>query len=84
MQITSNAGWKHVGLGCKLREHCQVRSICTCSIWQSLQTGPKELSECPGDEGNRAIKSSPPAAPLATVTGETEHTTKGITGPLVA
>lgn len=59
MQITSNAGWKHVGLGCKLREHCQVRSICTCSVWQSLQTGPKELSECPGDEGNRAIKSSP-------------------------
>lgn len=26
MQITSNAGWKRFGLGCKLREHSHMQS----------------------------------------------------------
>lgn len=64
---------------------CRARSLArirTRSAWHSYQTGTEELSEHPEDEG--AGSPSSHSLLVLLVTGKTQHTTEGISGPLEA
>ena len=73
-----STGWKSFRLGCKLREHCHMwskvlGSDLSLQCLAELPDWDRGTSEHPGAKGNRVIKSSLPSDPLATVTGEAEH-----------